>query len=210
MKLVVFGATRGSGRHAVEQALAAGHDVVAVARHPEAIVLRHPRLRVVQGNVLDPASTAAAIAGRDAVLSTVGPSGLGATTLFSAGAGNLIRGMRLAGVRRLICVSATGVDAKSHVAFPQILLLPFLRLLLRGPWADALKMETALRQDLGLDWTVARAPMLTDGPRTGRYRTSLNSYVGNVRRISRADLAEYLLSLLANPASYQAWAEISY
>jgi putative NADH-flavin reductase len=210
MKLVVFGATRGTGRHAVEQALAAGHDVVAVARHPEAMPLRHPGLRVVQGDVLDLTSTAAAIAGRDAVLSTVGPSGTGATTLFSAGVGNLIRGMRLAGVRRLICVSAIGVDAKSQVAFPEILLLPLLRLLLGGVWADALKMETALKQEVGLDWTVVRAPMLTHGPRTGRYRTSLDSYVGDLRRISRADLAEYLLSLLANPASHRAWAEITY
>jgi putative NADH-flavin reductase len=71
-------------------------------------------------------------------------------------------------------------------------------------------METALGQEVRLDWTVVRAPMLTDGPRTSRYRTSLNSYVGDVRRISRADLAEHLLSLLANPASHRAWAEITY
>jgi putative NADH-flavin reductase len=210
MKMAIFGATRGSGRHAVEQALATGHDVTAVARDPEAIALRHPRLRVVQGNVLDPASTAAAIAGADAVLSTVGPSGPGATTLFSEGVGNLIRGMRLAGVRRLICVSAIGVDEQSHVAFPQRLLLPVLRLLLGGLWADALKMETVLRQEVGLDWTVVRAPMLTSGPRTGRYRTRLNGYVGSAGRISRADLAAYLLSLIADPASHRAWAEITY
>jgi putative NADH-flavin reductase len=210
MRLVVFGATRGSGRHAVEQALAAGHDVTAVARHPEAIALRHARLRVVQGDVLDPASTAAAIAGHDAVLSTVGPSGPGATTLYSEGVGNLLRGMHLAGVRRLVCVSAIGVDEKSDIAFPQILALPFLRLLLGGLWADAARMETALRQETGLDWTVVRAPMLTSGRRTGRYRTRLNGYVGRAGRINRADLAEYLLSLLANPASHRAWAEISY
>jgi putative NADH-flavin reductase len=210
MRLVVFGATRGSGRHAVEQALEAGHEVTAVARRPEAIALRHPRLRVVQGDVLDPASTAAAIAGQDAVLSTVGPKGPGATTLYSEGVGNLVRGMRLAGVRRLVCVSAIGVDAKSHIAFPQILMLPFLRILLRGLWADALKMETALGHETGLDWTVVRAPMLTSGPRTGRYRTRLNGYVGRAGRINRADLAEYLLSLLGNPASHRAWAEISY
>jgi putative NADH-flavin reductase len=209
MKLAVFGATRGSGRHAVEQALAAGHEVVAVARRPESIALRHPALRVVQGDILDPASTAAAIAGRDAVLSTVGPKGPGATTLFSEGVGNLINGMRLAGVRRLICISAVGVDPESRIAFPQSVLLPLLRVLLRGVWADALRMETALGQQVGLDWTAVRAPMLTNGPRTGRFRTSLNTHVGNVRSISRADLAAFLLSLLENPASHRAWAEIT-
>jgi putative NADH-flavin reductase len=210
MRLVVFGATRGSGRHAVEQALEAGHDVTAVARDPAAIALRHPRLRVLQGDVLDPASTAAAIAGQDAVLSTVGPKGPGATTLYSAGLRNLVLGMRVAGVGRMICVSAIGVDEKSDIAFPQRLLLPLLRRLLGGLWADARKMETALRQETGLDWTVVRPPMLTSGPRTGRYRTRLNGYVGRAGRISRADLAEYLLSLLAEPASHRAWAEISY
>ena len=72
MKIVVFGATGGTGERIVERALAEGHEVVAVARKPEAFTTRHSRLKVVKGDVLDPASVATAIVGADAVLSSVG------------------------------------------------------------------------------------------------------------------------------------------
>ena len=71
MKLVVFGATGRTGSQVVEQALAAGHTVTAIARHPAAITIQHERLEVIQGDVLEPSTLAVAIAGKAASRTSV-------------------------------------------------------------------------------------------------------------------------------------------
>src|SRR2546423_8818607 len=76
LKRLVVGASRGTGRQAMQQALAAGHTVVALARDPARIDVPPDvpaqRLSVVRGDVLDPSSLAPAMADRDAVISTLG------------------------------------------------------------------------------------------------------------------------------------------
>lgn len=72
MNVLIFGATGGTGRALVEQALALGYVVTAFARNPSKVRTRNLNLRVVQGDVLDPASIEAAIRGQDAVLSALG------------------------------------------------------------------------------------------------------------------------------------------
>jgi putative NADH-flavin reductase len=72
MKLLVFGATGGTGGRLVQQALEQGHVVTAFARDPAKIHLVHDNLRVVTGDILDPASVDAAVAGQDGVLSALG------------------------------------------------------------------------------------------------------------------------------------------
>jgi putative NADH-flavin reductase len=92
MKLVVFGATGGTGTKVVERALSAGHDVVAVARRPEAVPPRD-RLVIVQCDVLEAPAVAAAMSGGDAVIATIGPaSNRKPGTLISAGVRNLLTG----------------------------------------------------------------------------------------------------------------------
>ncbi len=72
MKLLIFGATGGTGRQLVDQALAQGHEVTAFARNPENVTAKHDHLKVVQGNVMDATSVETAVAGHDAVLSALG------------------------------------------------------------------------------------------------------------------------------------------
>ena len=73
MKIVIFGATGGTGKQIIEQALAAGHHVTAFARNPSKIGLRHKRLTVVQGELADAPAVARAVDGADSVLSALGP-----------------------------------------------------------------------------------------------------------------------------------------
>src|SRR5437764_1203871 len=110
MKLVVFGATGGIGAQVVQQALAAGHEVTAVARRPEAITLRHECLKVVQGDVLDAESVRKAVMGKDVVVSAVGARDRGPTTVYSQGNANILQAMQAAHVRRIFCISASGLD----------------------------------------------------------------------------------------------------
>jgi NAD(P)-dependent dehydrogenase (short-subunit alcohol dehydrogenase family) len=83
MNLIVFGATGGTGRQVVAQALTAGHAVTAVARRPDALAIRHDRLAVLHGDVLEPATLAQPLAGQDAVVSALGVRSRAPTTVFS-------------------------------------------------------------------------------------------------------------------------------
>jgi putative NADH-flavin reductase len=211
MRLAVFGATGGTGRLLVAQALAAGHQVTAVARRPSAVGDRHGRLEVVRGDVLDPSTIERAVAGHDAVVSALGAADRAPTTVYSEGTGNVARAMRAAGVRRLACVSSGGLETDHpHAPLPQRLVTKLLvQRLYKNVFADMARMEEELERS-GLDWTVVRAPMLMDGPRTGRYRTAASGHLHRPGRISRADLADYVLAHLPDPGSYRAKVEISY
>src|SRR5919199_3293242 len=139
-KLLVIGATRGTGRQVMQQALAAGHAVVALARDPARIDIPRDvptqRLSVVRGDVLDPASLAPVIADRDAVISTLGVTTRAPTTLYSEGMRNIIQAMRATGVRRLVAVSAAPLSRDDGDTLPSRLLQPLLRTLLRPVYID--------------------------------------------------------------------------
>src|SRR5260370_20828934 len=108
--LTVFGATGGTGARVVEAALAAGYEVTAVARRPEAVTIRHERLQIFRGDVLDLGSIEAAVSARDAIVSALGVGvSRGPTTVYSVGVGNIIEAMKSASVRRPICVSAAAL-----------------------------------------------------------------------------------------------------
>src|SRR5205823_4185926 len=109
MRVLVIGATGNLGSEVVRQALAAGHDVTALARNPSAIALEHDSLRVTSGDARDAGSLERAVADQDAVISCLGTNDLKDSTLRSEGARNAIAAMRKHGVRRLIVFSAFGV-----------------------------------------------------------------------------------------------------
>src|SRR5918997_37329 len=99
MRITVFGATGGTGRHIVEQALDAGHEVTAVVGVPAA-----DGLTVVTAQLDDRAAVRRAVEGADAVVDTLGPHGTGPTTVRADAASVIIAAMREAGVRRLVVV----------------------------------------------------------------------------------------------------------
>jgi putative NADH-flavin reductase len=214
LKLLVIGATRGTGRQVMQQALAAGHAVVALARDPARIDLPHDvpaqRLSVVRGDVLDSSSLTPALADRDAVISTLGVTSRAPTTLYSQGMRHILQAMRATGVRRLVAVSAAPLSSDDGDTLPsRLLLTPLLWALFRPVYADMATMEDEIRQS-GLDWTIVRPPRLTDKPPTGRYRTALNRSVRGGYTISRADLAAAILTLLDDPTSIRAAIGIGY
>jgi putative NADH-flavin reductase len=210
VRLVILGSTGRTGRLLVEQALFDGHEVTAVARRPESLALRHPHLTSFAGDAFDPSSVAAAVAGCDSVVSAIGPDGIGLTDLYSSAATNLISAMHAAQVRRLICLSVAAADPEVDLPFPFTLLAKVvLRPLFRGPYDDALRMEAVLAAS-ELDWTVIRAPRLTNGPRVGAYRTAVGAHLRHPMAISRADLADCVLKLVTDTHSYRAWVEIAY
>ena len=197
MKLALFGANGGTGRALTAQALAAGHDVTAVTRHPETFGITHERLRVVVGDALESDSVSSAIRGQDAVLSTLGvPFGKDPITIYSVGTGNIVSGMIEHGVRRLACVSSSAVeshpDPTESWLFEKVLQPYVVNGIGKTTYDDMRAMEATVRSS-ELDWTIVRPSGLFAAETVTEYRVSSDHLSG--RYTSRADLADFLLRL---------------
>lgn len=192
MRLLVIGATHGIGRQTIEQALAAGHEVTGMARRPEKMTLADGRLTLVAGDILDPVRVSEAVAGQEAVLVTIGiPPTWQPVTVFSQGIRNVLSAMAEHGVSRLLAVTGIGAgDSKGHGGFLYDRI--FNPLLLKRIYEDKDRQEAIIRQSQE-QWTIVRPGFLTNGPLTGTYRVITDLTNITCGKISRADVAHFLL-----------------
>ena len=191
MKLLIMGATGGLGRELVRRASEWGYEATAFARDPSRVLRHDERLRVVRGDVLDPASVEPAVRGQDAVVTALGtPNPRKPSTLLSEGTKNVVKAMEQHGVRRLVCVTilGTGGSGRRHGSpFYRLFVLGFI---VRPMLEDKERQEEVIRRS-SLDWTIVRPPRYTDEPEGGDYRVIADG--GRVGKIGRADLASFML-----------------
>jgi len=209
MKLLVLGPTGRTGQQVVAQALAAGHEVTAFARRPDKIAVKHDRLRCVAGDVTDDGAILAdAVRGQDAVISALGRGmSLKSDNLIQRSVPPILAAMQQHGVRRLIFTSAIGVgDAIHHVPLVPRLMARFM---LKNIYADKAAGESLIRRS-GLEWTLVQPAQLTDGPLTGQYRAGERLSMRGVPKISRADVAHFILRELDSPAYVRKSAVLAY
>jgi putative NADH-flavin reductase len=195
MRTVIFGASGPTGRQLTAQALAAGHEVVAVSRRAGAIA-PSPGLTVVTADVTEPASLDAAIAGGDAVLSVLGvpPSGK-PISVYSQGVAAIAAAMRRHGVRRLLAVSSSVLDPRWRPTgehFFNYVLDPLVnRRIGRTAHEDMRRMEALLRSS-DLRWTVVRPAGLFSLPQVTDYEVAED--VADGLFTARSDLAAAMLA----------------
>jgi putative NADH-flavin reductase len=195
-KLLVIGASRGIGLETVKAALLAGRSVRALARSAARIPIKNAALDKVSGDALDSDTIRNALQEVDVVIQTLGvdiaPRAIfERTTLFSQSTRILVDAMKAAGVKRLIAVTGLGAgDSRGHggllydaVIFP---------LLLKRVYDDKDVQEWIIRSS-GLDWTIVRPGLLTNGPATGRYRVLTVAQDWRFGSISRADVADFIV-----------------
>lgn len=196
MKIVVLGPTGGTGAQLVGQALAAGHDVTAVARRPDAVADEHQNLRVVAGDVLEPASLEGTFDEAHAVLSALGShSGRKPTYVYSRGMINVRAAMVRSGVRRILAISAVPASPPEEKnMLDRLVVHPLLNAFFGGSYDDLRRMEADLRNAGDVDWTVFRPALLRDGAATGTYRMAVAEPLPRARSITRADLAAAMLA----------------
>jgi putative NADH-flavin reductase len=192
------GATGGTGRQLVAQALERGLTVTALARNNSKLQVEHPRLTVVQGDVLDAASLDVAMRGQDAVLSALGhkryfyPS-----RILSEGTSNILRAMTAHRVGRLVCETSLGIGDSAgrmglyYTFFVIPLILPLY-------FWDKTRQERVIAAS-NVDWVIVRPGALTNGTRQSRLRHGgrVGSFLRTVR-VSRADVAAFMLDQLAS------------
>ena len=193
MKILVIGAAGKTGGAIVKQALAEGHTVTAFVHSVKGF--EGASARVIEGDVLDAAVVAAAVAGQDAVLDALGGhTPWKETSLDSNAAKNIIAGMHRHGVKRLLVVSAIGVgDTKDLVpSWYEHLIMPTL---LRGAMKDKEKMEPLVEAS-GLEWTLVRPGHLVDGEATGQAYLFEEGSGQTAHKITRGDVAAFMLKAL--------------
>ncbi|SEQ10348.1 Putative NADH-flavin reductase [Devosia sp. YR412] len=194
-KILVLGATGGTGQLIIRQALAKGYDVTALVRSPEkGAGLTGIKLAI--GDARDEAALRQALKGHDAVVSALGtpPSPFKEVTLLSTATRAVVNAMQAEGVSRLVAITGIGAgDSAGHGGFAfDHLILP---LLLRHVYADKNRQEAIIRQS-GLDWTLVRPAVLNDKPGKGALRAleDLSQFHGGT--IARSDVANFVVDEL--------------
>jgi putative NADH-flavin reductase len=199
MKVVILGATGGTGRELVRQAIGRGHSVTAFVRSPERLNSFAGAITVKKGNLLSSPELEQIVKGHDAVLCTFGPRvpiAKAEENLLRDFAAALTPALARAGVKRVIVESAAFLF-KDAILPPAYLLG---KLLFPSVVADAGRMEEIVRQSQ-LDWTLIRPPRLTDGPHSGKYRIRVGHLPRFGLSISRANVADYFLRTLEDETS---------
>ena len=207
MKIIVIGATGGTGRAVVEELLAHGHEVTAFARRPNALESSDPRLHRFAGDVMNPVDVGRAIQGHDAVVVALGirenpllvrlrGSKGTAMNVRSAGTHNVVAAMQEHGVRRLVVMSTYGVNETwDRLSLKWKLIFS---LLLKPQIADTEVQERVVRNS-GLDWVIARPVGLTDD---GEDSSLFASTEGEARHmnVSRQAVARFLAEAAERPS----------
>ncbi|WP_431950289.1 NAD(P)-dependent oxidoreductase [Actinacidiphila sp. bgisy167] len=191
MRIAIFGATGHVGRELVAQALDAGHEVTALARDPARLPPRD-RLTAVTGDVRDPEVVGRVVGGADGVLSALGTRSPRGAGVCADGMRRILPAMRELGVRRLVAVGAygSGPGARGAYRLATSLVIPAVM-------RDKDRQEEVIRAEGDL-WTIVRPAVITGGRYTGVYRTGSDLRLGLASRVSRADLADFMLRALGS------------
>ncbi len=187
MKVAIIGASGVTGTELIKEALTRGHEVIGVARTPENIKSADPRIAKRKGDAFDRQSMIDGVAGADAVVTTIGKRDLRDTryTLNTEGHRNIVEGMRVHNIKRLVPISSLGAAQVKRPGIRRNVYL-FLR---RKYYGDMHQMENEVL-DSGLDVTVVRAPMLHNKEQKKAYEViEGRNVLPSGTSVSRADLA---------------------
>jgi putative NADH-flavin reductase len=199
-RVLIVGATGGTGRQLVAQALERGYEVTALVRDPTKLDTVHPSLRIVKGDVRDPASCADAVRGTEAVVCALGHRGYWSPArTLSRGTANLLDAMRREGSRRFVCETSLGLG-DSVLRLGPLYTLFVIPVVLPVYFLDKARQERVVASS-AVEWVIVRPGILNDGPKRGRVRhgTDVGSVWG-MTRVSRADVAAFMLDQLESDA----------
>ena len=202
-RLFILGATGGTGRQLITQALERGYTVTAFVRDPSKMKVEHPQLKVLQGNVLDYASVETAVRDQEVVISALGHKRFFYPThILSEGTRNLLRAMETHGVPRLVCETSLGIGNSAglmglyYTFFVVPVVLPFY-------FWDKTRQEKLIAASK-LEWVIVRPGVLTNRKKRSAYRHGLD--LGNFLwtvNISRADVADFMLNQITDDTYLQ-------
>jgi len=194
MKIIVFGATCGVGRHVVKQALEKGFEVTAFVRNPSKLEVEHDKLHIIQGDAFNKEEVSAAIDGHDAVISCLGSSqGMKKSNELEEMTKNIVDGMKEHQVKRIIYTASAGIDGEIPGISGKMVMK-----MLKNALTDHRHAVDYIQAN-GLHYTIVRPMGLTNDPFTGNYREAKEGVPNNARSIPRADVAHFIVKALTDP-----------
>ncbi|MGB5819894.1 MAG: SDR family oxidoreductase [Saonia sp.] len=210
MKVIVFGSTGTIGKHVIDQALDQGHKVLAFCREAEKLKeFMHPNLKTLEGDVLNPIDVSKAVKGQDVVCVVLGSGKKRKGTVRSEGTRNIIDAMKEHHVQRLICQSTLGAgNSQGNLNF-------FWKYIMFGWFLKPVFLDHELQEkyvmESNLDWTLIRPAAFVDGERTKEYRHGFHADDRSLKlKISRADVADFILRQIGNNAYLHKTPGLSY
>lgn len=207
MRVAVLGGSGGVGRWLIAIARENGDHVKTLVRDRRKLPSDLGAIGVIEGDALDLAAVETTVAGCDVVFSALGPGGMGPTTLYSRTAANIVTAMTRNGVTRVLAISSAGAEDDPNMNFfARRFVMPFL---LKNVLVDMRRMEEIFATS-GLVYTVVRPGRLTDGPRTGLYRANDRFVPEGGRAISRADVADFMVRVVADERTIRKIAALTY
>ena len=201
MKIAVMGASQGVGLELVKLSLVAGHEVTALVRDAAKQVIKEPKLTIVIGDIRDPSAVGIVVNSKDAVCICVGiPPTRRPVDVFSEGTRQVLAAMKSTPGIKLIAITGIGAgDSKGHGGFFYDRIIN--PLLLGTIYADKNRQESMIKAS-GATWMIVRPGFLTNGPRTGNYSVIDDLTNITAGKISRADVADFMLKELGNPSHF--------
>ena len=193
MKLAIFGATGETGKQIVKQALEKGDKVIAYVRNPQKLNINHECLTIIQGELSEKTAIERSISGVDAVISVLGPRGGSKNKPITQGMQNIILAMGKHNVHRLIISSTLSLsDPEDLPDFKSGILINLVKLINPAAYEEIINVGKVM-QGSNLDWTIIRLPLLNNNPKSGKIKVG---YLGKNEvglKISRADIADFML-----------------
>jgi putative NADH-flavin reductase len=197
MKIAIIGASAGIGAETVKLALERGHSINALSRN-NASLPDHVSLTRITGTALSAVDLKKAIAGTDAVIVTVGTKKKKGTTLFSGLAKALSTAtsdLNYPGPVIIVTGFGTGESARYLTFFMRLV----IRLFLKDQYKDKTRLEEIISES-AMHWEFVKPGMLTNGPLTSTYQVTSELSEGiHINKISRADVADYLVKEAEDP-----------
>lgn len=206
--ILVFGATGRTGTKFVTQALNRNYRVTAFVRDPSRLQIKNDNLTVFQGNILNPVDVDNSVEGQDIVVVLLANKTSDAVrksnTIISEAMVNIIAAMKNQGIKRLLFVSSFGLNHK--IFWPEKI---FIKTILKNIFADIPKQEELIKQS-NLDWVIVRPARLVNEVKTGKYKMGQDIPIGLFSKISRDDVADFLVKNLENDSLIGKTITISY
>jgi putative NADH-flavin reductase len=196
MKIIIFGASGKTGLLLLNQALQRGHSVTAFVRNPKKISLKHPHLNVVKGDIAEPLSVENAVKGHDIIINTLGVRYGEKEQICTISTRHILAAMTQYGIRRLIVLSgaSSGKSMERLQGFTKWFAEMYAR------WGDRKAVvdkdnQYKLIMEAHVDYTIIAAPWLTNGKLTKKYQEGEDIKMGLFKKISRADVAHFILTI---------------
>lgn len=198
MKVFLLGATGGTGKQILKQLIEAGHDVKALVRNPSKLKEEFPLpiedgLEIIQGELYETDKLAHELEGCEVVISALGTGKDNSyTEVYSQGGRNILKAMRASDAKKLITITSGLIDM-SDPSTDNFFMNRIIRPNFNKVYYDQTRWETILDETHDIDWVCVRPTNLTNKPFTGEYRVNLNLCPKKGWKISRADLAHFIV-----------------